>query len=253
MPDTIYHITMRGNAQQDIVTSDAERALFLELLSSTVTDFQWICHAYCLMNNHYHLVVQIERENLSEGMQRLNGRYAAAINSRKRRSGHLFEGRFHSNIVDTEAYFFNVICYIVLNPVRAFLVKHPVFWPWSSYQKTAFGGSHPEFVNPDFIWSMLGDDRSVSREVYFDFINEWLEEEHEVSRPFPEQEPRIRLHLDEIFEDQSRGRNDHIEEAYFVHAYKIREIAEYCGISKSMVGKFVRRAPQKVDKKVDGA
>src|SRR5659263_143299 len=125
IPDTLYHITMRGNAQQDIVTSDSERALFIDMLGETVYRSGWTCHSYCLMNNHYHLVIQIEEQNLSEGMQWLNGRFASTVNSRKRRCGHLFESRFHSKVIDTDEYYYMVACYIVLNPVRAFVVNHP--------------------------------------------------------------------------------------------------------------------------------
>jgi len=253
MPNTIYHITMRGNAQQDIVTSDNEGALFLEMLGRTVEDFGWTCHAFCLMNNHYHLVVQIEHENLSQGMQRLNGKYAAAVNARKRRSGHLFEGRFYSRIVDNEAYFFAVSCYIVLNPVRAFLVKQPASWRWSSYQKTAFGGSHPGFLKPDFLLSLFGDERDLARTAYMEFINESMEENHDGPERLRELQPATRRDLEDIFKDPSRGRNQLIEDAYFIYAYRIREIAHHCGISKSMVGKIVRNSKRRVDKKVDGA
>jgi len=93
-PGAVYHITSRGNARQDIYFDDADRVKFLDILSKTVERFHWMCHAYCLMDNHYHLLIETPEGNLSAGMRQLNGIYTQAFNRHHGKVGHLFQGRF---------------------------------------------------------------------------------------------------------------------------------------------------------------
>jgi len=93
-PSAVYHVTSRGNARHDIVTDEQDRRTFLTLLAHVIERFGWLCHAYCLMGNHYHLVIETPQANLSRGMRQLNGRYTQTFNRRHRRVGHLFQGRF---------------------------------------------------------------------------------------------------------------------------------------------------------------
>ena len=97
-PGAIYHITARGNARQAIYEDDIDRSTFLRTLQSVVERSGWLCHAYCLMDNHYHLLIETQDANLSEGMRALNGRYTQAFNRRHRRVGHLLQGRFKATL-----------------------------------------------------------------------------------------------------------------------------------------------------------
>lgn len=117
--------------------NDEDRNLYLDLLGKEVTQEGWLCYAYCLMDNHYHLLLETPEPNLVAGMRRLNGVYTQAFNRRHRRVGHLFQGRYKAIIVDKDAYLQELCRYIVLNPVRAKAVKRPERWPWSSYRATA--------------------------------------------------------------------------------------------------------------------
>ena len=104
-PHAVYHVTSRGNARQDIVATDADRRMFLTLLAHVVSRYGWLCHAYCLMDNHYHLLIETPTPNLSQGMRQLNGRYTQAYNRAHRRVGHLLQGRFTASVVEKEAHF----------------------------------------------------------------------------------------------------------------------------------------------------
>jgi putative transposase len=132
LPDFgVFHVTARGVGDSLIYTDDTDRRRFLSLLGRAAKRFHWTCHAYCLMNTHYHLVVEARREALSRGMARLNGRYAQEYNDRHGRHGHLFGGRFVSYLVDSEEHFDSALRYVLDNPVRAGLCLTPEAWQWS--------------------------------------------------------------------------------------------------------------------------
>jgi putative transposase len=129
----LYHITSRGDRREAIYEDDTDRESFLETLAEVVERFNWVCHAYCLMSNHYHLIVETPDANLSKGMRHLNGVFTQVSNRRHNRTGHLFQGRFKGIIVDQDSCLLELTRYVVLNPVRAKMVKDPGDWPWSSY------------------------------------------------------------------------------------------------------------------------
>src|SRR6266849_304423 len=131
---SLLHVTVRGNSRQDIFYDDADRHFFLELLGKCVTRFEWILYAHVLMSNHFHLVIQLTSETLSRGMHWLNFRYAQALNRRYQRIGHLYRGRFNASLIEKEAYFLEVLRYVVLNPVRAGIVTRPEDYAWSSHR-----------------------------------------------------------------------------------------------------------------------
>lgn len=132
-PGGIYHVTSRGDRQEPIFTDDRDRATLLRVLAQAMDRFDARVLAYCLMGNHYHLVTQTRRDNLSRLMRHINGVYAQSFNRRHQLAGHLFQGRFTSIHVDRDAYLMEVCRYTELNPVRAGLVGNPADWPWSSY------------------------------------------------------------------------------------------------------------------------
>jgi putative transposase len=134
MADAIYHLTSRGNRREAIYRTRRDAQAFLDMLDAVVVREQWLCHAYCLMPNHYHLLVETPLANLSSGMHRLNRRYARWFNIQRGYTGHLFERRFQSVLVETDGHLLESLRYIILNPVRAGLCLDPGQWKWSSYR-----------------------------------------------------------------------------------------------------------------------
>jgi len=129
----LYHVTSRGNERKPIYFEEADFELFLNILGQVCEQHNWVIHAFCLMTNHYHLLVETPDANLSKGMRQLNGVYTQAINRRYRRVGHLFQGRYKAILVDKDAYLLELSRYIILNPIRAKMVDSLEEWPWSSW------------------------------------------------------------------------------------------------------------------------
>jgi putative transposase len=151
VPGGLYHLTSRGVRRERIFHDAFDWASMLELLADVVERFGWRCHTYCLMSNHYHLVIETPEPNLSRGMQRLNCIYAKRFNARYGFSGHAFEARFHSDAVESDAHLLGTLRYVVLNPVRAGIVGHPADWPWSSYRCFAGLAPRPSFLVTDHL------------------------------------------------------------------------------------------------------
>jgi REP element-mobilizing transposase RayT len=135
-PGAMYHVIARGNARASIFLNDHDRRAFLAELRDVAERFDWWYWAYCLMRNHYHLVVETVRPTLGRGMRELNGNHAQAFNKRHDRVGHLFQGRYQGILIDQHGYLAQVIRYVLMNPVRAGLVSGPHDWYWSSYLAT---------------------------------------------------------------------------------------------------------------------
>lgn len=132
MDDGIFHVFARGNRRQQIYLDDADRRRYLRMLGSVVTQYHWRCLAYCLMENHVHLLLETPQANLAVGMQWLHGLYAQTFNERHGRSGHLFQGRYGSVRVKTDAQLWQLVRYLAINPVKAGLCERPGDWRWSS-------------------------------------------------------------------------------------------------------------------------
>jgi putative transposase len=136
LPDPgVYHVTTRGVARQPIFLDDDERRLFLRLLGAVANQHDWRCHVFCLMTNHYHVVVETGLASLAAGMRRLNGAYAQGFNRRHRRSGHLFGSRYASWVVETDEHLLATCEYVLQNPVRAGLCRTPEDWPWAARRR----------------------------------------------------------------------------------------------------------------------
>jgi putative transposase len=170
----LYHVTSRGNDRKAIFKEDHDRELFLNSLAQVTRRFHWICYAYCLMNNHYHLVIETPDGNLSKGMRQLNGVYTQAFNKRHGRVGHVFQGRFKAILVQKDSHFLEVCRYAVLNPVRAKAVRHPREWKWSSYSATAGLVPPHGCLTVDEVLSHFSQRKGISQEKYCDFVHDGI-------------------------------------------------------------------------------
>ncbi|VAW68152.1 FIG00759408: hypothetical protein [hydrothermal vent metagenome] len=152
----LYHVTARGNRQEDIFEEDADRLEFISIFQTVCEQYNWVCHAYCLMGNHYHLLIETPDANLSKGMRQLNGVYTQTFNRKHNRVGHLFQGRYKSILVEKDSYLLELSRYIVLNPVRAQMVRSVVNWRWSSYRAMTGQIKKPAFLEVDWVLSAFG-------------------------------------------------------------------------------------------------
>ena len=168
--DGIYNVGSRGNNKETMFRDATDWMEFMRVLAKVAVRYRWEGWAYCLMGNHFHLVVQIPHLGLSEGMQMLNTAYAIRTNGRYKRTGHLVRNRFYSRQVESEAHLFELCRYVVLNPVRAGLCRSPADWPWSSYRATAgLEPPHP-FLSTSRVLDLFGEDSSSAQKSYRDFV-----------------------------------------------------------------------------------
>jgi REP element-mobilizing transposase RayT len=175
-PGAIYHLTSRGNARMEVFQDDRDRTRFFLILEQAMERFNWHCHAYCLMDNHYHLIVETVDGNLSSGMRHLNGVYTQGFNRRHNRVGHVFQGRFKSILVERDTHLLELCRYVVLNPVRAGMVRDPGQYHWSSYRPTAGLSEKPVFLTVDWILGQFDEKRGEARKRYRRFVKAGMEE-----------------------------------------------------------------------------
>jgi REP element-mobilizing transposase RayT len=169
-PGALYHVTSRGNARAAIFDDDSDRTLFLNILSKTVKRFNWLCHAYCLMDNHYHLMIETPDGNLSAGMRQLNGVFTQAINRSHGKDGHIFKGRFKAVLVEKQSYLTELCRYVVLNPVRAGMVTTPEEYAWSSYLATLGKVDMPVFLTAGSILLCFSSSMIQTQQLYQQFV-----------------------------------------------------------------------------------
>jgi REP element-mobilizing transposase RayT len=258
----VYHLTSRGNARQKVFFTDDDRQLFLDTLAQVVSRYGWICHAYCLMANHYHLLVETPKANLSIGMRQLNGIYTQSFNRRHRRVGHLFQGRFKAILVEKESYLLELCRYIVLNPVRVKGGAEMGAWKWSSYRATAGLAAVPEFLSVDWLLEQFGKNRPAAQKRYREFVRDGLE-----NRPWEELKGQIYLGSEEFIEQHSavdteireipraqlkalkptlewifaKGGETGIAQAYREHGYRLHEIAAHLGVHYATVSRRLKQ------------
>jgi REP element-mobilizing transposase RayT len=168
----IHHVTARSNSGADIFRTDTDASVFLALFARAVADQGWRCTAYCLMPSHYHVLLETPRPTLSTGMHWLNATYARLFNSAHDRRGHVFQKRFHSEIVSRDAHLLEAMRYIPLNPVRAGLVEEPERWTWSSYRATAGLCRSPMWFASDRALGAFGANILTARSAYRAFVRE---------------------------------------------------------------------------------
>ncbi|MGD2083746.1 MAG: transposase, partial [Chromatiales bacterium] len=171
-PGALYHVTSRGDGGEDIYIDDTDRAHWLVVLGQVCERFNWLVHAYCLMSNHYHVLLETPDGNLSRGMRQLNGVYTQRFNRAHERVGHVFQGRYKAVIVQKETYLLELARYVVLNPVRARMVRSAREWPWSSYRATAGQAARPPWLATDWLLAGFGRTRSLAQTAYRDFVSQ---------------------------------------------------------------------------------
>lgn len=262
----LYHVTSRGDRQEDIFSEDADRELFLEVLSETVDRFNWVIHAYCLMDNHYHLLIETPDGNLSKGMRQLNGVYTQRFNRKHKRVGHVFQGRYKAIIVQKDSYLLELARYIVLNPVRAQMVRSARDWPWSSYRATAGMLDGPAWLATDPILSAFGQRRTQALEAYRSFVvagknqpSPWaslrnqiylgsdafvgkMQRKVEAVRDLTEVPAIQRRQMPKPLEHYAQkhaDRDEAIEQAYASGGYGMKEIGDHFGLHYSRVSRIL--------------
>jgi len=162
-PGALYHLTARGNGGDNIFLDDDDRHSFLRVLGQEIEQQGWVCYAFCLMDNHYHLLIETPEGNLVCGMRRLNGRYTQSFNRRHNHAGHVFQGRYKSILVEKDAYLFELSRYIVLNPVRAGMVKTADAYAWSSYRSSVGLAESEPWLASNLLMEHFGSKEAYSR------------------------------------------------------------------------------------------
>ena len=168
----LYHVTSRGDRREDIYADSTDREVWLDTLAQCCERYNWAIHAWCQMSNHYHLVIETAEANLSAGMRQLNGVYTQKVNRRHQRVGHVFQGRFKAILVERDSYLLELGRYVVLNPVRAGMVKHVRQWKWSSYHAMVGTALCPEWLHTDWVLSQFGASRARQNARYIEFVQE---------------------------------------------------------------------------------
>jgi putative transposase len=159
----VWHLTSRGNEKREIFRDEKDRERFLSILGQVVKRFQWRVHAYVLMGNHYHLLIETPEATLSRGMRHLNSIYSQSFNRRHRRVGHLLQGRFKAILVERQSHLLELARYVVLNPVRAGMTASAGQWPWSNYRATAGLGSSPPWLESEWTLAQFGPRQGARR------------------------------------------------------------------------------------------
>ena len=272
-PGALYHVTSRGNARLAIYHDAEGRHLFLKTLQDVVTRYHWLCHAYCLMDNHYHLLIETPDGNLSDGMRQLNGLYTQGFHRRYGTVGHVFQGRFKAILVERESYLLELCRYIVLNPVRTATVSRPEQYRWSSYRATAGIEKAPVLLARDWVLAQFGTQQDRAERKYREFVkagidapSPWehlqgqliLGSEEFLASVKPllgeiahvKEVPRAQrfAHRPELAKalpvgkiDQKDTRHRLIREAHFMHGYTLTEIARHLGVHYTTISKIVNR------------
>jgi len=169
-PGAFYHITARGNERKDIFRDDRDRERFLGYLETAVVRYKALIHVYCLMNNHYHLLISTPAGNLSQIVRHINGAYTVYYNKRHHRFGHLFQGRYKAILVDADEYAGELSRYVHLNPVRAGLANLPEGYPWTSYLNYIGRKKSSRWQRTDWLLRYFGKSPAEAQRKYRAFV-----------------------------------------------------------------------------------
>lgn len=261
----LYHVTARGDGREDIYLSEADRLAWLEVLGQVCKRFNWVCHAWCQMTNHYHLLVETPEANLAQGMRQLNGVYTQRLNRAHGRVGHVFQGRYKAILVERDSYLLELARYVVLNPLRAGMVRRLETWPWSSYLAMCGQAPVPVWLQTDWILAQFGRQRASAIRKYVEFVHEgarlpsvWTQLQGQIylgsetfvkkmqaqieKRPSLNEIPRVqrRTLTQPLAEFERRyDRNEAMARAYLSGQHTMAAIAEHFGVHYSTVSRSV--------------
>ncbi|MGN8160073.1 REP-associated tyrosine transposase [Salinisphaera sp. SWV1] len=265
----LYHVTSRGDRREAIYEDDEDRVAFLNVLASVARRFNWLVHAYCLMSNHYHLLIETPDGNLAQGMRQLNGVYTQYSNRRHRRVGHLFQGRYKAILVQKEPYLLEVARYIVLNPVRAGMVRSAGDWPWSSYRATAGREAIPEWLTTEWVlsafrtqvreaqlayrrfvsegrglpppWDSLANQVFLGDDSFVDAMRARIEPSNRQLGEVPRAQRAGRARPIGDYEKEAGSRDAAIAAAYASGGYTMQEIGQHFGLHYSRISRIIKR------------
>ena len=267
----LYHVTSRGDRQEDIYLDDEDRRAWLAIFGAVCRRCNWTCHAWCQMGNHYHVVVETVEGNLAQGMRQLNGVYTQTFNRAHRRVGHVFQGRYRAVLVEKDAYLLELLRYVVLNPVRAGMVADAGAWPWSSYGAMIGAIGRPEWLRTDWGLEQFSQVPGKAVAGYIDFVRAgvglpslWESlrgqiflgsdsfvrrmQEEMADRPTVAEIPRAQRRplarpLSE-YRDTIADKKEAMASAYATGDYTMQEIATFFGVHYATVSRAVKRAEQ---------
>ena len=274
VPGVLYHVMSRGNDRQDIFLDADDYIRFLARLSVVTARLGVLCRAYCLLINHFHLLIEPTRWPVSRLMHQLNSAYCQSFNRRHQRVGHVLQGRFKSPMIDGDSYFRRVLRYIVLNPVRAGLVTDPSDWQWSSYRATAGLEVSPPCLSLDRVWKSFDADPRVAQRRYAAFVaggppgrsdrpsaaiahgsEPFIMRMANALEPFSDKRDATyadrfacRSPLERIFRhaDEAATLDQAMYDAFERHGYTLREIGEFVRRPADTVWRRIRRAKRRV-------
>ena len=263
----LYHVTSRGDGQEDIYLDDKDREIYLEVLADAQHRFNWTIHAYCLMSNHYHLLIETPDSNLAKGMRHLNGVYTQRFNRHHKRVGHVFQGRYKAILVQKDSYLLELSRYIVLNPVRAEMVRSAKDWPWSSYRATAGLVDEDKWLTTNWILAAFSRKKRDAVQQYRAFVTKGRNQ----PKPWEDLKNQIYLgddnfvdemqckilpetNLSEVPSSQKRqvakplphydkkykDRDTAISKAYESGGYSLKDIGDYYSLHYSRVSRIVK-------------
>lgn len=262
----LYHITSRGNAQSQIFIDDADREYFLAQLARTKERCAWLIHGYCLMGNHYHLLIETQENTLAKGMKFLNGTYSQHFNRAHSRVGHVFQGRYKAILVQKDTYLLELSRYVVLNPVRAHMVRSANDWPWSNYRATAGMAPCPNWLSTEWTLACFANRRRQAIKAYRAFVSEGRGQD----RPWEDLKNQVYLGSNEFIDEMQRridpkqslddiprshtaqapqplthysdhlSRNEAMAQAYLSGHYSLAAIGAHFGMSASTVSRAVK-------------
>ncbi len=268
----LYHIASRGNAKQNIFFDDNDFSIFLNILCQVTKRYRFILHTYCLMHNHYHLLIETAEANLSRGMRHLNGIYTQRINKKYQRVGHLFQGRYKSVLVDKENYLLQLSRYIALNPVRANLVTDPKDWSRGSYAQMIRMEKGISCLSTDWILAQFGPEKKAAIAAYQEFVISGIDIESPLkqvkgqiflgSDDFMENIERLigkqgklseipkkqlyvnRPFLNDIFQNRDK-KEERIYQAYQNYGYTLKDIAKHLGVHYTTISRVIKKIEEK--------